>query len=67
MTCSRRKNIRDNEALAYLHAKKCWFTIFLLKFQTKIDDVLATAATADSQIQNNATAVLNDVKHYFQL
>uniref|UniRef100_K1PAP9 Prominin-1-A n=1 Tax=Magallana gigas TaxID=29159 RepID=K1PAP9_MAGGI len=28
---------------------------------TKIDDVLATAATADSQIQNNATAVLNDV------
>lgn len=25
------KNIRDNEALAYLHAKKCWFTVISSK------------------------------------
>ena len=29
--------------------------------QSKIDDVLNTAATADSQIQTNATAVLSEV------
>lgn len=29
--------------------------------QSKIDDVLTTAAAADDQIQNNATTVLTDV------